>query len=76
MRANGALIAAAPADLVAKGAPNDTIYVADSGNGLFLAAETLRLDAPQSFLAPSAMASLQRTSVVSIGLTDYALLRE
>ena len=32
--------------------PSDTIYVTDSGNGLFLAAETLRLDAPQSFLAP------------------------
>jgi acetolactate synthase-1/2/3 large subunit len=32
--------------------PNDTIYVTDSGNGLFLAAEALRLDAPQSFLAP------------------------
>ena len=32
--------------------PKDTIYVTDSGNGLFLAAETLRLDAPQSFLAP------------------------
>jgi acetolactate synthase-1/2/3 large subunit len=35
-----------------KALPNDTIYVTDSGNGLFLAAETLRLDAPQSFLAP------------------------
>jgi acetolactate synthase-1/2/3 large subunit len=32
--------------------PSDTIYVTDSGNGLFLAAETLRLDAPRSFLAP------------------------
>jgi acetolactate synthase-1/2/3 large subunit len=32
--------------------PKNTIYVTDSGNGLFLAAETLRLDAPQSFLAP------------------------
>ena len=32
--------------------PGDTIYVTDSGNGLFFAAETLRLDAPGSFLAP------------------------
>jgi acetolactate synthase-1/2/3 large subunit len=32
--------------------PTDTIYVTDSGNGLFLAAETLRLDTPRSFLAP------------------------
>ncbi len=32
--------------------PSDTIYVTDSGNGLFLAAEALRLDAPRSFLAP------------------------
>ncbi|MBV8096636.1 MAG: thiamine pyrophosphate-binding protein, partial [Acetobacteraceae bacterium] len=35
-----------------KSLPNDTIYVPDSGNGLFIAAETLRLDMPQSFLAP------------------------
>jgi acetolactate synthase-1/2/3 large subunit len=35
-----------------KALPNDTIYVTDSGNGLFLAAETLRLDLPLSFLAP------------------------
>jgi acetolactate synthase-1/2/3 large subunit len=32
--------------------PDDTVYVTDSGNGLFFAAETQRLDAPQSFLAP------------------------
>lgn len=32
--------------------PGDTIYAVDSGNGLFLAAEVLRLDTPRSFLAP------------------------
>jgi acetolactate synthase-1/2/3 large subunit len=30
----------------------ETIFTADSGNGLFLAAECLRLDAPGQFLAP------------------------
>lgn len=35
-----------------KSLPENTIYVTDSGNGLFIAAETLRLDAQQSFLAP------------------------
>ena len=30
----------------------EAIYVADSGNGLFLAMECLRLDRPRSFLAP------------------------
>ncbi len=30
----------------------DTLYVVDSGNGLFVATESLRLERPRSFLAP------------------------
>jgi len=48
--------------------PKDTIYVTDSGNGLFLAAETLRLDAPQSFLAPVDFSSMGYAIPAAIGV--------
>jgi acetolactate synthase I/II/III large subunit len=48
--------------------PNDTIYVTDSGNGLFLAAEILRLDAPQSFLAPLDFSSMGYAIPAAIGV--------
>jgi len=45
----------------------DTIYVADSGNGLFLAMEHLRLAAPKRFLAPTDFSCMGYSVPAAIG---------
>ncbi len=45
----------------------DTIYVTDSGNGLFKAMEGLRLDHPRSFLAPVDFSCMGYAVPASIG---------
>jgi acetolactate synthase-1/2/3 large subunit len=45
----------------------DAIYVADSGNRLFMAAECLRLDRPRSFLAPVDFSSMGYALPAAIG---------
>lgn len=45
----------------------DTVFVADSGNGLFLAMEHLRLSSPRSFLAPVDYSSMGYSIPAAIG---------
>jgi acetolactate synthase-1/2/3 large subunit len=59
---------------VQQAAGPDAVFIADSGNGLFVAAEVLRLDAPGRFLAPvdfSAMGyALPAAIGAALGLRD------